>query len=94
MPSYITQLEHMAQAADVPLKRAFWWAGIAESTYYRTKHRKTELRHDTACKIAQEIENYVCLERLKADVRKLRRHGKDFDIRTLKKQHKPRRAGV
>jgi len=93
MPSYLTQLEAFADASNVTLLQAFKWAEVPHSTYYRTIRYHTELSHLTACRVAQAIENHNCLERMKADIRKHRRIGREFDIKTMKKRHKPRIAG-
>lgn len=55
--SYIDQLEDLAMAADLPLKRAFMLAGVPDSTFYRVLHGQ-DLRLDTAQKIAGAIEKW------------------------------------
>lgn len=57
LQSYIDQLEALAMAADLPLKRAFMLAGVPDSTFYRVLHGQ-DLRLDTAQKIAGAIEKW------------------------------------
>lgn len=55
--SYIDQLETLALAVELPLKRAFMLAGVPDSTFYRVLHGQ-DLRLDTAQKIARAIEKW------------------------------------
>lgn len=55
--SYIDQLETLAIAVELPLKRAFMLAGVPDSTFYRVLHGQ-DLRLDTALKIARAIEKW------------------------------------
>lgn len=57
LQSYIDQLEELALAVELPLKRAFMLAGVPDSTFYRVLHGQ-DLRLDTAQKIAEAIEKW------------------------------------
>jgi predicted transcriptional regulator len=55
MKSYMTILTESCEAHNISLKRAFIYAGVRDSTFYRAKNGR-DLRFDTAVKVAKAIE--------------------------------------
>ena len=51
MKSYLQQLTQLSEHQNVDLRKAFSWAGLSKTTYYR-QLKGTELRFETAIKIA------------------------------------------
>ena len=93
MRSYLQRIKDRAGECNVPLLRAFQKAEIPTSTYYRTIHEKTELRYDTAVKVMQAIEDLYALHQAREHTERLRASGEQFNRRTIRAKHKPRRVG-
>ena len=93
MKSYMQILEEKVKALDVPLLKAFKFAGIPTSTYYRTVNGKTELRFDTARKVMKAIEKLHALEEARIHTEQLRSDGERTDIRKTRARFKPRSSG-
>jgi hypothetical protein len=53
--SYYAQLESLARQLGVSLEEAFAAAGVANTTFWRVKTGRTQLRHDTAAGIAADM---------------------------------------
>jgi len=53
--SYLNQLHLMADRKKIPLLDAFKLAGLPTSTYYRAMKLETDLRLETALKVADAI---------------------------------------
>ena len=62
MKSYLQQLTQQSEQLNVDLRKAFNWAGLSKTTYYR-QLRGTELRYDTAAKIEKAIEQLATLQK-------------------------------
>ena len=62
MKSYLQQLTEKSEHQSVDLRKAFDWAGLSKTTYYR-QFRGTELRYDTAAKIEKAIERLATLQK-------------------------------
>ncbi len=56
--SYLDQLERIAIETGWDLKEACYDAGIAETTLYRWRGRKTFPSHKTALKLAEYMAKY------------------------------------
>jgi predicted transcriptional regulator len=93
MKSYITILKERAAECGLPLLKAFKQADIPTSTYYRTIQEKTELRHETAAKVMQAIENLHALQQARSHTEELRRSGIAVNRRTIRAKFKPRSIG-
>ena len=90
MKSYLQLIEERAEEASIPLLTAFKRARIPTSTYYRTILRKTELRHDTAVRVMNAIEELYALHQAREHTAELRRSGKPVNRRTIRAEFKPR----
>ncbi len=62
MKSYLQQLTQQSEQLNVDLRKAFNWAGLSKTTYYR-QLRGTELRYETAAKIEKAIEQLATLQK-------------------------------
>ena len=62
MKSYLQQLTQLSEHQNVDLRKAFSWAGLSKTTYYR-QLRGTELRYDTAIKIERAIDQLATLKK-------------------------------
>lgn len=51
----MTILKEYADEHNIGLKKAFVYAGVRDSTYYRAMSGK-DLRHDTALKVSKALE--------------------------------------
>ena len=56
--SYLEQLHHLATMANADLLKSFLKAGLPSSTYYRAING-TELRYDTATKVASVLRRTI-----------------------------------
>ena len=50
--NYLEQLYELSNDIDVPLLKVFIKAGVPTSTYYRTIKGETQLKYETAVKVA------------------------------------------
>ena len=55
MKSYLEQLTNLTESNDISLRKAFEWAGLSKTTYYR-QLKGTDLRYGTAIKIEKAIQ--------------------------------------
>ena len=55
--SYLDQLQAKAASARMSLKEAFEAAGVPDSTYYRAVNGTTDLRLETAKKVADILDH-------------------------------------
>lgn len=78
----------------MPLLKAFKWAEIPTSTYYRTIRGDTELRHDTAVKVMDAIERLHSLQQARDYTAELRASGQRVNPRTIRAKFKPRGTGA
>ena len=62
MKSYLQQLTQLSEHQNVDLRKAFSWAGLSNTTYYR-QLKGTELRFETAIKIEKAIEQLATLQK-------------------------------
>lgn len=65
MLTYMNTLIEKSNEANVNLKRAFVYAGVPDSTFYRAK-MGTDLRHSTAVKVEKAIEKLSALQKRNA----------------------------
>ena len=62
MKSYLQQLTQLSEHQNVDLRKAFNWAGLSKTTYYR-QLKGTELRYGTAAKIEKAIHQLATLKK-------------------------------
>ena len=62
MKSYLEQLTIQSENQKINLRKAFEWAGLSKTTYYR-QLKGTELRYDTAIKIEKAIDQLATLQK-------------------------------
>ena len=62
MRSYLEQLTIQSENKKINLRKAFEWAGLSKTTYYR-QLSGTELRYDTAIKIEKAIDQLATLKK-------------------------------
>jgi len=62
MRSYLEQLTIQCEEQSIDLRKAFEWAGLSKTTYYR-QLKGTELRYDTAIKIEKAIYQIATLKK-------------------------------
>ncbi len=55
MKSYLEQLTNLTESNNISLRKAFEWAGLSKTTYYR-QLKGTDLRYGTAIKIEKAIQ--------------------------------------
>ncbi len=65
MLTYMDTLIKKSTDANVNLKKAFVYAGVPDSTFYRAK-LGSELRHSTANRVEQAIEKLSALQKRNA----------------------------
>jgi hypothetical protein len=90
MKSYLQIIEEEAQQYGIELLKAFKAADIPTSTYYRTIHGTTELRHETAAKVMKAIAKIHSLQQAREYTQELRASGGKPDIREIRSRFKPR----
>tara|TARA_Y100000289_G_scaffold43671_1_gene43472 strand:- start:213 stop:530 length:318 start_codon:yes stop_codon:yes gene_type:complete len=61
MKSYLEQLTNLTESNNISLRKAFEWAGLSKTTYYR-QLKGTELRYGTAIKIEEAIQQLKTLQ--------------------------------
>jgi predicted transcriptional regulator len=88
MKSYLQYITDKAEEANVSLLKAFKWADIPTSTYYRTINGATEIRYETALRVVNAIEKLHLLQQAREYTEGLRSAGKNVDGRTLKAKFK------
>ena len=88
MKSYLQTIQDKAEEANVSLLKAFKWAEIPTSTYYRTINGETEIRYETALKVVHAIEKLHLLQQARDYTEGLRAAGQRVDGRTLKAKFK------
>jgi len=93
MKSYLQIIEEEAERCGIELLKAFKAADIPTSTYYRTIHGATELRHDTAAKVMKAIAKVYALQQAREYSEELRASGRKPNIGTIRSKFKPRSAG-
>lgn len=93
MKSYLQLIEEEAQRCGIDLLKAFKAADIPTSTYYRTIHGATELRHDTASKVMKAIAKVYALQQAREYSEELRASGRKPNVGTIRAKFKPRSAG-
>lgn len=93
MKSYLQIIEEEAERCGITLLKAFKAADIPTSTYYRTIHGKTELRHETATKVMKAIAKVYALQQAREYSTELRASGGKPDIREIRAKFKPRVSG-
>lgn len=84
MKSYLELLEGQAADAGITMMQAFKAADVPRSTYYRTINGETELRHETAKRVADAIEKLQALHAAREHTRKLRANGERVNPRTIR----------
>ena len=62
MRSYLEQQTNQCDQQNITLRKAFEWAGLSKTTYYR-QLKGTELRYDTAIKIEKAIDQLATLKK-------------------------------
>ena len=62
MKSYLEQLTNQCEQQNINLRKAFEWAGLSKTTYYR-QLKGTELRYVTAIKIEKAINQLAPLKK-------------------------------
>lgn len=93
MKSYLQLIEEEAERCGIDLLKAFKAADIPTSTYYRTIHGATELRHDTASKVMKAIAKVYALQQAREYSEELRASGRKLNISTVRAKFKPRSTG-
>jgi predicted transcriptional regulator len=93
MKSYLQIIEEEAERCGISLLKAFKAADIPTSTYYRTIHGKTELRHETATKVMKAIAKVYALQQAREYTEELRAAGRKPNVSTLRAKFKPRVSG-
>ena len=93
MKSYLQLIEEEAQRCGIDLLKAFNPAHIPTSTYYRTIHGATELRHDTASKVMKAIAKVYALQQAREYSEELRASGRKPNVGKIRAKFKPRSAG-
>lgn len=88
MKSYLQTIQDKAEEANVSLLKAFKWAEIPTSTYYRTINGETEIRYETALKVVHAIEKLHLLQQARDYTEGLRAAGQRVDGRTLRAKFK------
>jgi predicted transcriptional regulator len=93
MKSYLELINDAAEQVGVSLLKAFKAADIPTSTYYRTIHGATELRHDTARKVMEAIETIHALQQTREHTAELRATGQRVDLRSVRAKFKSGKLG-
>lgn len=93
MKSYLELLQEKSEESGITLLQAFKSADIPTSTYYRTIHGTTELRHETAAKAMKALEKLHALQQAREYTQQLRESGQRVDIREIRARFKPRSTG-
>ena len=93
MKSYLELLQEKSEESGIALLQAFKSADIPTSTYYRTIHGTTELRHDTAAKAMKALEKLHALQQAREHTEQLRKSGQRFNIGSVRARFKPRSTG-
>lgn len=94
MKSYLELISEAAESIGISLLKAFKAAEIPTSTYYRTIHGETELRHDTARRVMEAIEKLHALQQARQHTEELRASGQRVNLRSIRAQFKPRKLGA
>lgn len=88
MKSYLQTIQDKAEETNVSVLKAFKWAEIPTSTYYRTINGDTEIRYETALKVIHAIEKLYLLQQAREYTEGLRSAGKNVDRREVKRKFK------
>ena len=94
MHSYLETLEEISAETGVPLLKAFKFADVPTSTFYRTVNGNTELRFETAKKVMKAIEKLHALQQAREHTEELRESGERVDRRKVRAEFKPRSTGT
>ena len=62
MKSYLEQVTRHCEIQGISLRKAFEWAGLSKTTYYR-QLKGTELRYGTAIKIEEAANQLATLKK-------------------------------
>lgn len=93
MKSYLQIIQEEAERCGIDLLKAFKAASIPTSTYYRTIHGATELRHETAAKVMKAIAKIHSLQQAREYTEGLRASGAKPNIGQIRAKFKPRSIG-
>lgn len=93
MKSYLAIVTEQALQKGLTLLQAFKGANIPTSTYYRAVNGVTELRYETALKVANSIEKLYSLQQASDYTKSLRRTGAKVNRRAIRAKFKPRSVG-
>ena len=90
MKSYLQLVSDKAVKADVKLEDAFDKAGASNTTYWRTKNNRTEMKYDTALRLFNEIEELYQIQQGREYSQRLRETNQRVNPRSVRSRFKPR----
>ena len=90
MKSYLQLVSDKAVKADVKLEDAFDKAGASQTTYWRTKNNKTEMKYDTALRVFNAIEELYQIQQGREYSQRLRETNQRVNPRSVRSRFKPR----
>ena len=90
MKSYLQLVSDKAYKANIKLEDAFDKAGASQTTYWRTKNNRTELKYDTALRVFNAIEELYQIQQGREYSQRLRETNQTVNRRSIRSRFKPR----
>tara|TARA_Y100001937_G_scaffold124399_1_gene189037 strand:+ start:522 stop:803 length:282 start_codon:yes stop_codon:yes gene_type:complete len=90
MKSYLQLVSDKAYKANIKLEDAFDKAGASQTTYWRTKNNRTELKYDTALRVFNAIEELYQIQQGSEYSQRLRETNQRVNRRSIRSRFKPR----
>ena len=90
MKSYLQLVSDKAYKANIKLEDAFDKAGASQTTYWRTKNNRTELKYDTALRVFNAIEELYQIQQSSEYSQRLRETNQRVNRRSIRSRFKPR----
>lgn len=94
MKAYLDIIKQSADDYNISILKAFKFAGVPTSTYYRTINGETELRYETALKVSNAVHDLHAIQQAREHTERLRETGKDVNRRSVRKGIKPRKTSA
>ena len=90
MKSYLQLVSDKAYKANIKLEDAFDKAGASQTTYWRTKNNRNELKYDTALRVFNAIEELYQIQQGSEYSQRLRETNQRVNRRSIRSRFKPR----
>ena len=94
MKAYLDIIKQSADDYDISLLKAFKFAGVPTSTYYRTINGDTELRYETALKVSNAVHDLHAIQQAREHTKRLREAGEDVNRRSIRARIKSRETST